>query len=124
MTTREYFTAVLNAHISDEMDAASRTLIQKLDAKNAKRASSESKEKKEAAARRNAVLEFLLAHKGKVFTRDAIAEATGVSPYAVSSAVKALGEQVNKTEIKVDKTKRVAYTIPAEDTEDEEEEGE
>ena len=47
MTTREYFTAVLNAHISDEMDAASRTLIEKLDAKNAKRASTESKEKKE-----------------------------------------------------------------------------
>lgn len=121
MTTREYFTAVLNAHISDEMDAASKTLIEKLDAKNAKRASSESKEKKETAARRNAVLEFLQAHKGEVFTRDAIAEATGVSPYAVSSAVKALGEQVNKTEIKVDKAKRVAYTIPADDTEDEDE---
>lgn len=121
MTTREYFTAVLNAHISDEMDAASRTLIEKLDAKNAKRASTESKEKKEAAARRNAVLEFLQAHKGEVFTRDAIAEATGVSPAAVSSAVKALGEQVNKTEIKVDKVKRVAYTIPADNDENEDE---
>ena len=114
MTTREYFTAVLNAHISDEMDAASRTLIEKLDAKNAKRASTESKEKKEAAARRNAVLEFLQAHKGQVFSRDAIAVATGVSPAAVSSAVKALGEQVTKTEIKENKAKRVAYTIPAE----------
>ena len=120
MTTREYFTAVLNAHLSDEMDAASKTLLQKLDEKNAKRASADSKEKKEAAARRNAVLEFLQAHKGEVFTRDAIAEATGVSPAAVSSAVKALGEQVSKTEIKVDKTKRVAYTIPAEDDENEE----
>ena len=120
MTTREYFTAVLNAHLSDEMDAASKTLLQKLDEKNAKRASADSKEKKEAAARRNAVLEFLQAHKGEVFTRDAIAEATGVSPAAVSSAVKALGEQVSKTEIKVDKAKRVAYTIPADNDEDEE----
>lgn len=121
MTTREYFTAVLNAHLSDEMDAASKTLLQKLDEKNAKRASADSKEKKEAAARRQAVLAFLQAHKGEVFTRDAIAEATGVSPAAVSSAVKALGEQVSKTEIKVDKTKRVAYTIPADDDENEEE---
>ena len=31
MTTREYFQAVLDAHISDEMDAASTQLIQKLD---------------------------------------------------------------------------------------------
>ena len=118
MTTREYFTAVLNAHLSDEMDAASKTLLQKLDEKNAKRASADSKEKKETAARRQAVLVFLQAHKGEVFTRDAIAEATGVSPAAVSSAVKALGEQVSKTEIKVDKTKRVAYTIPAENEEE------
>ena len=32
MTTREYFQAVLDAHISEEMDEASRILIGKLDA--------------------------------------------------------------------------------------------
>ena len=31
MTTREYFQAVLDAHISDPMDEASRQFIQKLD---------------------------------------------------------------------------------------------
>ena len=31
MTTREYFQTVLDAHLSDEMDAASTTLLKKLD---------------------------------------------------------------------------------------------
>ena len=110
MTTREYFQTVLDAHLSDEMDAASAKLIAGLDARNEKRKSADSKQKKEAADRRSTVLGFLQSNEG-VFTRDAIAEATGLTPGQVTAACKALGESVKKSEVKVDKTKRVVYSI-------------
>ena len=111
MTTREYFQTVLDAHISDEMDAASVTLIQKLDEKNAKRKSTPTKEQKESASRREMVREFLAQHIGEVFTRDAIADAIGVTPSQVTAACKALGDAVTKNEAKVDKVRRVVYSI-------------
>lgn len=110
MTTREYFQTVLDAHISAEMDAASVQLINKLDERNAKRKSADSKAKRETADRRAAVLDFLQTHEG-AFTRDAIAEQTGLTAAQVTAAVKALGEVVTKSEVKVDKVKRVVYAI-------------
>lgn len=110
MTTREYFQTVLDAHISDSMDEASKTLIAKLDEKNAKRKSSDSKQKRETADRRNTVLKFLSENEGE-FTRDAIAEATGLSVGQVSAACRLLGEAVRKSEVKIDKTKRVVYSL-------------
>lgn len=110
MTTRDYFQTVLDAHLSDEMDTASKTLIAKLDERNEKRKSADSKAKQETAARKATVLNFLKTHDGQ-FTRDAIAEATGLTAGQVSAAVKALGDSVTKSEIKVDKSKRVAYSI-------------
>ena len=110
MTTREYFQAVLDAHISDDMDAASRTLIQKLDEKNEKRKTTETKEKKEAAARREAVLAFLKEQTEPV-TRDTIAGVLDMTPAQAGAACKALGELVAKSEIKVDKARKVAYTF-------------
>lgn len=110
MTTREYFQTVLDAHISDEMDAASVQLINKLDERNEKRKSADSKAKRETADRRATVLNFLKTHEG-AFTRDAIAEQTGLTAGQVSAAVKALGDAVKKSEVKVDKVKRVVYAI-------------
>lgn len=110
MTTREYFQAVLDAHLSDEMDAASTILLKKLDDRNEKRKSADSKAKQETAARRDAVLKFLQENAGQ-HTRDAIAEGTGLTAGQVSAAVKALGEAVTKSEVKVDKSKRVVYSI-------------
>ena len=110
MTTREYFQTVLDAHISNEMDAASVQLINKLDERNEKRKSADSKAKRETAERRNIVLNFLKTHDG-AFTRDAIAEQTGLTAGQVSAAVKALGDVVTKSEVKMDKAKHVAYTI-------------
>ena len=115
MTTREYFQAVLDAHISDEMDAASRQLIQKLDDKNAKRKTTPTKEQKEASTRRGLVLGFFQGRPDEVFTRDAVAEAVNVSPAQVTAACRVLLAEgsITKSEAKIDKTKRVVYQYKA-----------
>ena len=112
MTTREYFQAVLDAHLSDEMDAASTTLLKKLDERNEKRKSADTKAKQETAARRATVLAFLKSNEGQ-YTRDAIAAGTGLSAGQCQSAALALcGEGlVKKDEVKIDKAKRTVYSI-------------
>ena len=111
ITARQYFQNVLDAHISDEMDAMSAKYIAGLDARNEKRKSADTKEKQEVRARTASVLQFLSDHKAEWFTRDQIAEAVGISAGQVTAACKALGEAVTKGEAKVDKTKRVVYTL-------------
>lgn len=111
ITARQYFQNVLDAHISDEMDALSEKYIKGLDARNEKRKSADSKEKREVRARVDAVKAFLMAHIGEQFTRDAIAEGCGISVGQAQSACKALGEIVTKSEVKIDKARRVVYSI-------------
>ena len=117
MTTREYFQAVLDAHLSEDMDNASRELIAKLDARNEKRKTTETKDQKAAKERRQLVLDFLVNHQGEVFTRDAIAAAIGVTDTQVSSACKTLIENdtIAKTTVKVDKARKVGYYYPVEE---------
>ena len=122
MTTREFYVNVLDlidVIVSDDptgcvdtdaMAAKARELIAALDAKNEKRKNTETKEQKEAAARATAVLAFLKEQTEPV-TRDTIAGVLGMSPAQASAACKALGEAVTKTEIKVDKARKVAYSI-------------
>ena len=110
MTTREYFQTVLDAHLSEDMDAASLQLIHKLDEKNAKRKTTMTKEQKEAALRREAVAKFLTEQTEPV-TRDTIAAALGITEGQATAACKALGEKVTKCEVKVDKSRKVAYSI-------------
>ena len=112
MTYREYFKSVLSANISDEMNDASVEFLSKLDAKNEKRKASDSKEKREVAERRNAVLQFLSQNEG-TFTRDQIAEAIGISVGQVSGACKALVVEglIVRTEIKVDKSRKIGYSL-------------
>ena len=111
ITALQYFQSVLDAHRSDERDVLSEKYIKGLDARNEKRKSADSKEKQAARARRESVLDFLTEHKGESFTRDQIALAIGISPAAVSSACKALGDAVCKAEVKIDKARRVVYTL-------------
>ena len=111
ITARQYFQNVLDAHISDEMDALSAKYIAGLDARNAKRKSADSKEKCEVRARVESVRGFFDDHKGEWFTRDQIAEAVGISGAQAVAACKALGEYVTKGEAKIDKSKRVVYTL-------------
>lgn len=110
MTTREYFQTVLDAHISDDMDKTSAELIAKLDARNEKRKSADSKAKRESADRRAIVLDFLKSNEGQ-FTRDDIASATNLTPAQVTAACKALGDAVKKSEVKVDKARKVVYSL-------------
>lgn len=111
MTTREYFQTVLDAHISEAMDKASVELIAKLDARNEKR-KTDSKPKKEAAARRSSVLDFLCDNKGKQFTRDQIAEAVGLTPTQVTGACKPIVDDgtIKKDVVLIDKARKVVYS--------------
>lgn len=111
ITARQYFQNVLDAHISDDMDAMSAKYIAGLDARNEKRKSADTKEKQAARERAAAVLGFLTENKGEQFTRDAIAENLGISAGQASAACKALGDAIIKGEAKVDKVKRVVYSV-------------
>ncbi len=127
MTIREFYAAVLDLadtgaatdpsmtfggkSVVDISNKASE-LIAALDARNEKRKSTESKEKREAATRRELVLDFLRENEG-AFTRDAIAEGCDLKPSEVTGACTWLVKSgdVVKTEVKIDKSKRVAYAI-------------
>lgn len=116
MTSRDYFNAVLNAHISDEMDAASTEFIARLDARNEKRKSTETKAKREARERERIVLNYLCDHQGVQYTRDQIAEALGITPAQVTAACKPIVADgtILKLSAKVDKARRVMYAYPVE----------
>ena len=107
---------VLNANISDEMNEVSVEFLAKLDAKNEKRKNTETKDKKEAAIRRQSVLDFLRENEG-VFTRDQIAEAVGISAGQVSGACKVLVDEglVSKSEVKIDKSRKIGYSVVSAD---------
>ena len=112
MTTREFYVAVADSDVGEELITKAQELIAALDAKNEKRKSTETKEKKETAERRNAVLEFLKTHEG-AFTRDQIAFEIDMDPAKVSGACTALVKSglVTKSEIKVEKSRKMAYSI-------------
>lgn len=117
MTNREFYTNIINYLDGQDMDGeAIRQFavdaLSKLDMRNEKRKSTESKEKKETAERRDAVLEFLKTHEG-AWTRDQISFEIGMDPAKVTGACTILIKSglVVKSEIKVEKSRKVAYSI-------------
>lgn len=120
MTNREFYQSVIDyasgvemtCEEVDTLTTKAQELLAALDARNEKRKSVESKEKKEAAERREVVLEFLKTHEG-AFTRDMIAFEVDMDPSKVSGACTALVKSglVTKSEIKVEKSRKVAYSI-------------
>lgn len=112
MTTREFYLAVIEAGISDELTTKAHDLIAGMDSRNEKRKSEDSKEKKEVAARKEAVLTFLKSGTSAL-TRDQIAEATGLTPGQVTSACSAFVREgiVTKSETKIDKKVKTVYAI-------------
>lgn len=111
MTSREFFTAVAGAeNLPAELTKKATELLAALDARNEKRKGADTKEKKEAATRREAVLAFLKEQTEPV-TRDTIAGVLNMTPAQATAACTALGAAVVKTEIKVDKARKVAYSI-------------
>ena len=111
MTIREFYQAVIEANINDELTAKATELTAALDTRNEKRKSTETKEKKEVAKRRADVLAFLKKQTEPV-TRDTIADTLGMDPAKVSGACKGLVDAglVTKSEIKVEKARKVAYS--------------
>ena len=112
MTTREFYVAIAEAQVSDELTTKAQELIAALDAKNEKRKGTETKEKKETAERRAAVLAFLKEQTEPV-TRDTIAGVLDMEPAKVSGACKGLVDAglVEKSEVKVEKARKVAYSV-------------
>ena len=112
MTNREFFVAVSSSDVADELKQFALDSIAKLDAKNAKRSSADSKEKQESAARRLRVLSCVQSAEAPM-TRDAIAEATGLTPGQVTSACSAFVKDGTfvKSEVKDGKAKHMAYAI-------------
>lgn len=107
MTTREFLVSVLTVKgLSEELAVKAQELLDGLDHKNELR-----KAKQETSNRREAVLAFLTTNEG-VFVREDIAKVCGITEGQVTSACSALVREglVIKTEVKVDKAKKTAYS--------------
>ena len=111
MTIREFYNEVINANVNDELTTKATELLAALDARNEKRKGTETKEKKETAERRAAVLAFLKSHDG-AWTRDQISFQIDMDATKVSGACTGLVDAglVTKSEIKIEKSRKVAYS--------------
>ena len=115
MTTREFYTAIVNTeNLPAELTEKAAELLSAMDKSNEKRRGTETKEKKEAAARREAVLAFLKEQTEPV-TRDTIAGVLDMTPAQVTAACKALlaEDSITKSEAKIDKARCVVYQYKA-----------
>ena len=115
MTTREFYVAIAEAQVSDELTTKAQELIAALDARNEKRKSTTTKDKLEAQARREAVLNFFKSNPNEVADRDSIAAQLGITPAQVTAACKPWVEAgvVTKSEGKVGKSRKVLYSLAA-----------
>lgn len=113
MTTREFLVAVSASELNEELTTKAQELISALDAKNAKRKATPTKDQREAAARRQMVVDFFYDHQDTPFTRDQIADALGMTPAQATAACKPLiaENMVMKTEAKIGKTRKVVYVM-------------
>lgn len=113
MTNRDFYTAIINAeNLPAELVEKATELLSKLDTTNEKRKSAETKEKKEAADRRDRVRLFFETNPHEICTRDNIAAQLSITPGQVTAACKALIEvgYLTKSETKVDKARKVVYS--------------
>ena len=117
MTTREFLVAVADSDVGEELITKAQELISALDAKNAKRKATPTKDQREAAARKQMVVDFFYDHQDTPFTRDQIAETLGITPAQVTAACKPLiaENMVVKSEAKIGKTRKVVYHMPHEE---------
>ena len=112
MTYREFYTAVSNGEINDEVIAMAQTAITKLDERNAKRASKPSKQAELNAPIKEEIVTWLT-ENGTHIARE-VGEALHLTTAKASALLGQLvkEERVSAEEIKVPKVgKRMAYTI-------------
>ena len=114
VTSRDLFTAIINGDtLTAEHIAKAQSMLDALDKRNAARKSADTKDKREVADRRALVLEFFKNNEG-MFTRDDVANALeGVAPSQAGNACDAFvkADVLEKFDIKVGKSKRVAYSL-------------
>ena len=87
MTSREFFTAVIEGKINDEIKEFAQLQIEKLDSKNAKRKTTESKTQKENRDIKTSLLATM--EKDKVYTASEVAgmEIEGITSTQKASAL-------------------------------------
>ena len=113
MTNREFYAAISTAeNLPAELIEKAAELLSKLDASNEKRKGAETKEKKEAAARKEAVLSFVREQSEPV-TRDVIADKLNITPSQATAACSSFVRSgvMKKTEVKVEKKPKTVYSI-------------
>ena len=113
MTIREFYLSIINGTVSDETIAKANEMLASLDARNEKRKSADSKEKRETASRRETVLGLL--SETPVFA-ESIADASGLTVGQVRSALSTLVREgkASKSEVKDGKSRKMAYALPTE----------
>ena len=112
MTYREFYTAIVNGEITEEVVAKATEEIAKLDTRNANRASRPSKVALANEPIKASILEFLA--NGETHIAKEIGEAVGITTAKASSLCGQLAkeEKVVASEVKLPKVgKRVAYTL-------------
>ena len=97
MTQREFFTAIVNSDLNDELKAFATESIAKLDARNAKRASTPSKTQKENEPIVKAIASVLT---DEPMLASKIAELCEISVHKASALVKKV-EGVQSVDVKV-----------------------
>ena len=114
MTIREFYLSVINGTIDADTVAKASELLGALDDRNAKRKSAESKEKVAVRERRDAVLATL--SDDCPLVADDIVNATNLSVGQVRAALASLVRDgfADKVEVKVGKSKRMAYIVHTE----------
>ena len=90
MTNREFYKAVINANISNEMSEFAQGEIDKLDAKNDKRKNTQTKAQKENETIKVAIVDFIKENGSSVAS--VIATGVGVSTQKASALCKLLCE--------------------------------
>ena len=112
MTNREFYNAIINGEMNEEIVTFAQAAVEKLDARNAKRAATPSKVQKENEPIKDAILGVLAAEG--VHTASTVGAALEISTSKASALLRQLvaDGKVNKTPgVKVDKRKTSVYTL-------------
>lgn len=111
MTNREFYTAVMNGNINEEIVAHAEKALAMLDKRNATRSSKPSKTQIENQEKCRELVEWFTQNEG-VHTASEIAEAFEISTQKASALCRQLGEMLEVSEVKVPKKgKCKGYTL-------------
>lgn len=92
MTQREFFTAIINANVAEELKEFAQNGIEKLDARNEKRSTSLSKTQKENAPILEAILNFING-SDELVSSNTIATTIGITTAKASSLAGKLAKE-------------------------------